>query len=158
MGRLSVKTVEQDGQTVFRLGGNMVEGSGETLRSATKAAGVVCTFNWSGVTITSSAGIREWVYFLADFGAGRTLAFAECPPNIVNSFNMIPGCLGTAKVVSAFGTFACPLCNRERQELLQLATDVAADGVVLRAVECDGCGSEMRLNLPDQEYFGFLSW
>jgi hypothetical protein len=155
MPRFSVRaeTIGQD--SVFHLAGNFVSGAADLLRSATKWAGKSIVFDWSGVTITSSDGIREWVGFLDEVAPGRAVALAQCPPNIVISFNMIPACIGPAKVASVYGTFVCPGCNKERSDVLVTAADVSDRGELKKPVICESCGDLMALNLPPDEYFGF---
>ena len=156
MPQLSAKREMQDGRDVVRLCGNVLAGAGEVLRAASAPCGKDVVFNWSGVTITSSEGIREWVYFLNDFAVGRQVAFSECPPSIVVTFNMIPHVLGPARVTSAYGTFVCRGCGKERWELLVVGKDVAADGVIHKQVCCDGCQGAMELNVPEAEFFAFM--
>lgn len=157
MSRLTVRAERRPDHDLYHLDGNIVAGAGQTLRDVTKGAGKLVVFDWHGITITSSDGIREWVYFLDEFAKGREVHFAECPPSIVLSFNMFPRCIGPAKVVSAYGTFVCQLCNKEKWELLVVGKDVSPEGRVGRQVSCEACGSEMHLNLPEDEYFGFLT-
>lgn len=155
--KLKIRAERLEGRQVYYLTGNVVAGARDALTASTANAGEDCIFNWSGVTITSSDGIREWIGFVEAFADGRRIAYAECPPSIVLSFNLFPRCVARATVLSAYGTFVCPLCAKERAELVVIGEDVDAEGCLKRKPSCEACVQEMELILPEAEYFAFLS-
>lgn len=158
MKKMSITKVKDAPKPFFKVQGNIIEGVGETLTEAFKGISGEIQIDLSGVTITNSLGIKEWIETMSEFGSKLKVCMLQCPPAIVHTINMIPKFIGNGTVGSVIGTFYCLNCEATKNKEINVETDIEKKGLELRfSLDCDACGHpDMQLEVSSEEYFEFL--
>ena len=154
MKKLHIK--KASGESSFIVQGNIIEGTRDVLlQSFAKIQGDV-ELDLSGVTITNSLGIKEWIDALAELSHVK-FKLVKCPPAIVQTINMIPAFAGNGHVGSVIGTFYCTGCEVNKDIEVNTNTDIDANLELKLEVTCEACGQpDMQLEMSPEEYFEFL--
>jgi anti-anti-sigma regulatory factor len=99
--------VSQDSQgSVVVLSGDVDERVSDGLREITaKAKATDVTFDCEGVQNINSIGMRQWMMFMASFGAQRKLTFRRCPSALIDYAVIIPKLFGSGRVESFYMSY-----------------------------------------------------
>lgn len=134
------------------------EDSEATLASLVAQLPPKVVFNFRRVESINSCGVRAWISFIRQAGAGRTVAFEECTPEIVSQINMIPNFRGSSRVLSVYGSYSCGQCGHHRNELFQEGRNLPRElGVQLPPVKCEKCGGAMEMDELEDEFFAWIA-
>lgn len=115
-------------------------------------------FNFRRVESINSCGVRAWISFIRQIGAGREVAFEECTPEIVSQINMIPNFRADSRILSVYASYTCGQCNNHRNELFQEGRNLPTEvGASLEPVKCDKCGAAMEMDEIEEEFFAWLA-
>ena len=158
MKNLDVAVSADNSGVKIVLRGSLIEGSGETMRKAlAKHDGAkTLMFDLQEVTIINSVGIGEWVEFTHSL-KGKELVFSRCPPNVVDTINLVPAFLGDAKIADIFTDFHCPECSYESREHIIVADDISESAELLKTFVCKRCHSNMETVEPEEDVFSFAA-
>ncbi len=139
--------VSQDSQaTVVVLAGDIDERVTEGLAqvsSNVKTSDV--TFDCDGVQNINSLGIRQWMFFMASFGAQRKMTFRNCPPSLIDYATMLPKTFGAGKVESLYLTYYCELCQASSKALIDFAK--LKDNREVANSRCSKCANELQTDM-----------
>jgi hypothetical protein len=99
-----------------------------------------------GVRRINSAGVREWVRFLAGLvAAADSVELLRCSPALVQQMAMIPSARAGARITSFLAPFSCTACGAERLVALAPGDDVN------QAQLCT-CGGSLELDDTAEPY------
>lgn len=143
--------VTQDSQaSVVVLSGDIDERVTEGLAEiSSRVKAPVVAFDCDDVQNINSIGIRQWMLFMATFGAQRKLSFRRCPPQLVDYATMLPRLFGSGKVESLYLSFYCEPCQHSCRALVEFAR-LAADRAAA-ANRCPRCASELSTDMDLDE-------
>ena len=147
-----------EGGYALKLRGGIIEGTDGALAVLPLKVTGDCMIDFSHVTNANSRGIADWLRFIKEFTKNRKVAFEGCTPVVVATINLMPGFLSKAKVKSVFATFNCPQCKANSQVLLKIDEDLSTSGRLMTVKNCPSCGSQTKLENPDDGYFDFLTF
>ena len=110
----------------------------------------------SGVERINSCGIRAWVQAIRDIP--QDIIYFNCPPVVIESFNMVPEFLGSkSKVESFFARYYCDKCDIEKMFFL-IVKDYLKKYPDLNAPEYNcKCGMLFEFDDNEDEFFMFLN-
>ena len=112
----------------------------------------------SGITLVSSVGIREWVILIKLWSEKYKIIYEKCSICFVDQINMVPDCLGAAKMRSCYAPFFCSACDAEKICLI----DIASHKLALMQQEiptfyCDCCNAApLEFDALEESYFSFM--
>ena len=113
-------------------------------------------FDLESVSYISSVGIREWILVVNKF-QNQKVYFTKCSIYFVDQMNMVPDCLGLAKVRSFYAPYyrECEDCDGEKNCLINLKNhpNPAAN---LPAFNCSDCQKDLEFDALEESYFSFL--
>ena len=114
-----------------------------------------CIVNMEGISRVNSCGVREWAHAVAE--TNLKIKYINCPPAIVEQFNMVPEFLGeNTDVISFYARYYCEDCDIE--ELFLIETNrllLNADRLTAPEFVCE-CGAIFEFDDEEDEYFMFL--
>ena len=114
----------------------------------------VLVLDLSQVRRINSAGVREWVNFVAELGRqGRLLVFESCSVAVVQQLNMVVDFRGGAQVRSILLPYYCGTCDAERLQLLDVS---GASPTLATVLPCATCGESMEFDDLPESYLSFL--
>lgn len=115
-------------------------------------------FNFAGVKMINSCGVRAWINFIREAQKSREIAFRECTPEIVGQINMIPNFAGNAKIESVYADYACTKCSNSKWRIFTQGVDLptSTSDLKLSLMKCDKCGAPMEMEEIEEEFFGFV--
>jgi anti-anti-sigma regulatory factor len=116
-------------------------------------------FNFGGVKMVNSCGVRAWINFLRDASKDKEVIFEECTPEIVGQINMIPNFLGNGKIKSVYADYACESCENSEWKLFEEGKNLpeTEDDLEIEEAKCSKCGAEMEMEELEDEFFAFVS-
>jgi anti-anti-sigma regulatory factor len=151
-----VTTLEQrrSGARLIRLTGILDENN-QLAELTDKLGAGAALINLSGVERINSAGVRDWMAWLASLKAkGTKPVLIACSPAVVERLNRITDFAGHAVIKSFQLPYACETCHVDKRMLVHVI-DMKAP-YTAPAHACDACGTAMRLVVEAQQYFEFL--
>ena len=101
--------------------------------------------------------MREWVNFVRELPAVRTLFFARCSPVVVLQLNTIYNFRGRARVSSFMAPYVCEACHGDEYKLLDVAEHFPDRRAHVPAFRCKRCGGVMVFDELPERYLSFLS-
>ena len=114
-------------------------------------------FKLEDVNYISSVGIREWIMVVNKF-SNQKVVFTKCSIYFVDQMNMVPDCLGKARVQSFYAPYYrdCDDCDGEKKCLIDLSncTDPIKN---LPVNKCKECNEELEFDALEESYFSFLN-
>ena len=116
-----------------------------------------CTIDFEGIERINSCGVREWAKTIKDLNI--EIEYINCPPVVVEQFNMVPEFLGKkAKVKSFYARFYCEDCDIEELFLFDSKQFLSNnDNLVVPEFLCE-CGAYFLFDENENEYFLFLEY
>jgi CheY-like chemotaxis protein/anti-anti-sigma regulatory factor len=112
-------------------------------------------FDMSGVERMNSAGVRGWCNFITSVGESQELTFRRCSTAFTTQASMVPTVLGNGRIVSTRAPYVCSRCEREEEQLLDVAQIKIAGHLEEPRFPCS-CGGEMILDDLAERYFAFV--
>ena len=82
------------------------------------------------------------------------MTFVHIPPAIVEQMNMLPGFLGSGKVINFYAPMVCLSCDEEAKFLFD--ADECRKSGTLPERSCTLCTGEMELDEIEDQYTLFL--
>jgi len=156
MKKLTIKKSSNSGESEYEVHGNIIEGTHDIVKKHFNALKGDVRLDLSGVTITNSLGIKEWIDAIEELPNIR-LKLYKCPPSIVHTINMIPSFVGKGSVGSVIGTFYCTSCESNKDLEIKIGEDIDEKLELKVEATCDSCGQpDMQLEVSTEEYFEFL--
>lgn len=156
MKKLTIKEDTKASKKSFVITGNIIEGTRDLAKKAFAGVKGDVELDLSGVTITNSLGIKEWMDAQEDL-PDINFTYMKCPPSIVHTINMIPSFLGKGRVGSVVGTFYCTNCEAHKDLEIVVGKDIDEELQLNIETSCDACGQpDMQLEVSTEEYFEFL--
>jgi len=148
-GPLKATIERRDSGSTITLAGYINDGT--DLTELTRVPGPL-RVDLAGVERINSVGVKTWVHFVRDLErAGTQLTCERCSPVIVQQISMISNFMGTrTHVKSLYVVYACPTCNAERLELVELTPGVPV--TVAGFLPCPKCKATMQLDEVEQMY------
>jgi len=112
-------------------------------------------FDFHGISMLNSCGIREWVSFINKLPATTRFTYRRCPQIIIEQINMVHGFFREGAVIeSFFAPYYCESCSKESKIELK-ATQV--HGQRAPKTSCPHCGAnDMEFDALEEQYFHFL--
>lgn len=112
-------------------------------------------FDFEGVTLLNSCGIREWISYIAKLPTKTHVTYRKCPQIIIEQINMVHGFFREGAVIESFyAPYYCEKCDKESKLLLQTAT---VKNRRAPAASCPHCGAEgLEFDALEEQYFHFL--
>ncbi|MBI2603487.1 MAG: hypothetical protein HYW48_10575 [Deltaproteobacteria bacterium] len=156
---LNYRIVKNDQWETIFFSGKINEDAEVSLAELNEKVGDRCIFNLKEIEAINSLGVRAWINFLRNFEQNRQIIFEECPPGIVNQFNMIPSFKGKATIRSLYAGYICENCGLTKMELFKEGENLPRNvgATPLPEVKCSNCGKTMELEELEDEYFGWIS-
>ena len=155
---LDIQIKEDPSQTVVTLRGSLVAGAKAIMANAFKTVrSKQLVFDFEDITIINSSGIGEWSEFIGEHLAEVSFSFRHCPPNVVDTINLLPSFLAHGHVESMFVDYQCGECNHEDRVELTLLRDVTPAGEIRPKVACIKCKATMTTISPEDDLFGFFN-
>ncbi len=153
MGMTSTFSPEAPAGTVHvRLAGDITEES--SFEPILRSDAPVVVLDLAEVRRINSAGVREWVNFVAELARReRKVTLERCSVAVVQQLNMVVNFRGNADVRSVFVPYCCGACGAERSELLEVVGPGAPD--VASSIAC-ACGGTMEFDDLPETYLSFL--
>jgi len=113
------------------------------------------SFDFNGVTMINSCGIREWIRFIEKIPNKVSITYENCPQIIIEQINMVHGFFRPGAVIKSFyAPYFCENCQKEAK--IHLKTEQVKNRKA-PAVECPHCGSEeTEFDAIESQYFAFL--
>ena len=112
------------------------------------------------VDFINSAGMSQWVHFLADAVGRGPVIVRRCSEPMVTLFSMVTDAVSGATVESIQAHYVCARCDREQVIELAIGADVAppAPGGELSMPErtCAACGGVLQFAGHPERYLAFL--
>ena len=137
----------------FRFKGDLDEYCDGAILALAKQARYPCWFNLKDVGRLNSTGIKNLVHVVRQICRGGKLIYEECPPEVVDTFNMVPDLVAEATVSSVLVPFSCRDCRVDRNQVV-LLTERARPRQI--ASNCERCGAAMEPGIEITSYFAFL--
>lgn len=116
--------------------------------------------NLEGITFISSVGIREWVLLINSWTQSLPVYYERCSICFVDQVNMVPDCLGSAKMMSFYAPYFCNTCEEEMSCLIELPKhkeSVAQNKAPQFDCKCDRATGALEFDALEESYFSFLS-
>lgn len=112
-------------------------------------------FDFNGVTMINSCGIREWIKFVDDLSISSHIVYENCPQIIIEQINMVHGFVPNGAMINSFyAPYYCESCGKEAKIHLN-AQDVKNRKAP--KVKCPHCGQEdADFDAIEAQYFSFL--
>lgn len=101
-----------------------------------------------GVEYFNSLGIRAWAHFVKSLVEGRTVSYANCPPDFINQVNMMPLLTDSIEILSFSSEFVCPDCHHSQRDSFDATKSKAQLLIEFEKATCSHCGSGL---LPDED-------
>ena len=114
-----------------------------------------CIVNMEGVLRVNSCGVREWARAVSNLNL--KIEYINCPPAIVEQFNMVPEFLGkNTEVKSIYARYYCEDCDLDELFLIEISRLFSKSGdIVVPEFVCE-CGALFEFDDEVDEYFMFL--
>ncbi len=104
----------------------------------------------------NSTGIRAWIRAFKDIVAkGTELVFEECPPAMVEQFNVISNFTAGGRVESVYLPYCCESCHATLVQLAPLAK-LLQIYKNLPELACPKCGGKAVFDEFPEDYFAFI--
>lgn len=114
------------------------------------------TVNCKHIERMNSCGTRGWFRLFRSLRARQVdVRFIECPPSVVDRFNLFPGFACGGVVESIYVPFLCPKCQVEWVALVNSRNLHTVNRKLLHQ-SCQKCGNSLDLDDRAEEYFSFL--
>lgn len=141
------------------LSGNINEDAEVVLEQMQSSVTKDTVFNFGGVKMVNSCGVRAWINFLREVSGNKKLVFEECTPEIVGQINMIPNFRGEAEVRSVYADFACENCDHSEWKLFKEGENLPTNPEDFEAekYKCPSCGDTLEMEELEEEFFAFLA-
>ena len=151
-----VEKIEQGKVNLVFEGSITVESSGILGEVLQKVKEPKCVINLMQVKKVDSLGIRSWIRFMESFSTNREIEFEECSPIVVMQINMIPEFSMGAKIISVYGEFTCPSCEKEQWKRIQPLENHDQAVKLLWEQKCTACSEQLELDVDEESYLNFL--
>ncbi|MCY4379974.1 MAG: hypothetical protein OXC40_00155 [Proteobacteria bacterium] len=157
LDKLTIIIQTSETETRFILSGQLSESFDQ--REIPKAKTSTVIFDLAEVNYVSSVGIREWVLLVNHWSKHHKLYYERCSIYFVDQMNMVPDCLGPAKMSSFFAPYFCELCNSETTRLLKIKEhlDTVKNSRAPTFI-CDCGKTELEFDALEDSYFSFLKF
>ncbi|MCA9670797.1 MAG: anti-sigma factor antagonist [Myxococcales bacterium] len=106
----------------------------------------------------NSVGVRDWILMMRELESVEDLVLQRCSLAIVVQLNTVHNFRGSARITSVMAPYACPACEAEQVETIDVENAGAEPEalVAANAHTCNACGASVEFDdLPDR-YFMFL--
>lgn len=115
-------------------------------------------FDFSGLTLINSCGIRDWVSWMKTIPATTKTVFTNCPSILVDQVNMINGFIPEGGYVQSFFVpYFCDECDDVVNKLVERGKDYnKEDCKVKDEIKCPKCDATAELDVIKLKYFKFL--
>lgn len=112
-------------------------------------------FDFYGVTMLNSCGIREWINFISKLPEATRITYRRCPQIIIEQINMVHGFFRAGAVIESFyAPYYCEKCDKEAKVLIK-AKEV--QGRHAPQAACPHChDGQMVFDALEEQYFHFL--
>jgi hypothetical protein len=156
MGVLKADISNVDGKLVVLLTGQIDEDV--KLPSADFSSGSEVIFDFEGLTLINSCGIRDWVTWMKSIPAGKPVSFVNCPSILIDQVNMISGFVpASGKIGSFYVPYFCDECDDLKNILFTKGKEFDGEKCeVKEEIACPTCGEEAELDVIKLKYFKFL--
>ena len=146
-----------DSETVF-FSGDIDEDAEVSLGDLQGKLSGACTFHLKEVQSVNSCGVRAWINFMREAEKNTTqITFAECPPEIVSQFNMIPNFKGKAIIQSVYASYSCDNCDAQKLVLFERGKNLPDKlDASLPEVNCPSCSETMEMEDLEEEFFAWV--
>jgi anti-anti-sigma regulatory factor len=155
MVRATVST--ENGDTVLSLSGTMSEERFDYPLLPPEARRLL--IRTRELSRINSTGVKAWIHFCHALTAeGRSFAFVECSPAIVEQLSNIRNFSGGGEVRSAYVPYHCDSCETDFTVLFDRASlERIRDQPVIEH-ECTSCKATAQFDDLAEEYFRFLDY
>lgn len=156
---LTFKIEKSDQVDHVFLSGQISEEAEATLSTLQSQLTGDIVFNFGGVKMINSCGVRAWINFLRATSPEKNIVFEECTPEIVGQINMIPNFLGNGEIKSVYADYACESCEHTEWRLFEKGKNLptSEDDISVENLKCPKCGEEMEMEELEDEFFAFVS-
>ncbi len=115
-------------------------------------------FNFDGVTVINSCGIREWIRWIRGIPENLSMKFLKCPKVIVDQMNIVDGFLpARSQLESFYVPYFCEACNAVTEILFTAGVEFEHAQVnPPQNISCTNCSKISELDVIESKYFKFL--
>lgn len=159
LGKLVITITSDHQQTRYSLEGQLSESFDQRQIPPSQVSMVV--FDMAGIEYVSSVGIREWVLLINHWSKKHTIYYERCSIYFVDQINMVPDCLGSAKVRSVYAPYYrdCDKCSGEKTFLMEFGSSPPSlDALKIPGFQCGDCSQDLEFDALDESYFSFLKY
>jgi len=126
----------------------------EKLGRALEGAAVI---DLDGVRLITSFGVRIWVNALRSVRS-EYYCFVRCRPAVVAQFNMVAAFPGEGHLVSFYLPYACPICGKQLETLVDLRTaHEQISALAVPAEQCPDCHAAAEFDDVPDTYLSFAA-
>jgi Zn finger protein HypA/HybF involved in hydrogenase expression len=153
MSKLKIDKELLDGVLTAQLAGTIDEDADFTPLQGLSQPSVI--FDFHGVTMLNSCGIREWVSFIAKLPPTTRVTYRRCPQIIIEQINMVHGFFREGALIESFAApYYCEHCDKESKVLLKTSQ---VQNRKAPTQTCPHCGeANMEFDALEEQYFHFL--
>ena len=139
---MKVISKQNGNQLTITIKGALNEEAKKSLTELHQSTATEVCFDFERLESINSSGIRDWIQFIRKFEQNRNLSYANCPPDLIMTFNNIEADVGSAKVISLYRAYNCADCNSHHSFLLTDIKDFKAGEIPkdtrLHCQKCQG--------------------
>ena len=157
MGELKSEVNKQGDKVMVKFVGAIDEDC--TLPQVDLAGVKELIFDFEGLNLINSCGIRDWVSWMKTIPSGVIAVFTKCPAILVDQINMINGFVPAGGYVQSFFVpYFCDECDDVVNKLFERGKDYnKGECDVAEEISCPKCSSEAELDVIKLKYFKFLN-
>jgi len=111
--------------------------------------------NFKNLTRINSRGVKKWYLWIHRFKTPAKVYLEDCPPNLINCFNMVKGSLTEFTQIDSFYVPCYSSKTGERKDVLLIRGKHFSNTSVTVPEQKDSKGGVMELDVHDS-YFSFL--
>ena len=150
---LNITTSQVEDQLVIVFSGLIDEDSSFAEIEGKVQGSVV--FDFEGVSLINSCGIREWVNFLESVDKSAKLTYRNCRQIIIEQVNMVHGFIRDGATIESFyAPYYCESCDKEFKIHLKVSDVVGGKAPVEKCPDCSN--KELEFDAIEEQYFQFI--
>ncbi len=150
---LEIKKQKLDDHLIVELYGNIDEDSNfETL---TKLDVKIITFDFDGIKMINSCGVRDWIQFIEKIPADTKIIYKKCPQIVIEQINMVHGFIRKGAKIDSF---YAPYYSEDKDEVIKVLLK-SEDVKKAKAPEIKDqeTGEVLEFDAIEAQYFNFLN-
>lgn len=148
---LEIKVIPQGQEVVIELIGRIDEDS--HLESILKLTSSHYTFDFNGVNLINSCGVREWINLVSKLAQNASITYRHCPQIMIEQMNMVQGFFPPGVNIQSF---YAPYFDPDQDKEVKILIETKEVNNFKAPVKRNDQGSLLEFDALEAQYFNFL--